>query len=379
MSRTEQRLQLLELLGDKISEPERTDFNLDRWLEAYDENPQRAAEAYFEYFKNKKSLNLDRPEAYDDFYLKSDMINYYNIFAQSKPTSDWVNSFDNGIVFVEMGTKDSIKSSKSIRAGEFLQCFFRACEYFLKILLEYEQKCGKRSFGVAIFDMQNMSILQYVNPMAPINRIFEARVNVLMSYYSEVVKNIVIVNPPRVLNVLMKIISLILPAKVINRIHIAVQHSDIPKWISNDSIPVGYGGLKIIKDAEVPETGCNIQKELGNDDFRKDGAIWEKYGIDQKTVNYENCLITAGDSYLQILKAKKGQTLIFEYFANRNFEIIVEDEKGNYLLPRFKMCSPLLAEEGAVLIKENGKLNFELRNLSRMMKMKLRIALRLIN
>uniref|UniRef100_A0A915M7C0 CRAL-TRIO domain-containing protein n=1 Tax=Meloidogyne javanica TaxID=6303 RepID=A0A915M7C0_MELJA len=315
MSRTEQRHQLLELLGDKISEPERTDFNLDRWLEAYDENPQRAAEAYFEYFKNKKSLNLDRPEAYDDFYLKSDMVNYYNIFAQSKPTSDWINSFDNGIVFVEMGTKDSIK----------------------------------------------------------------ARVNVLMSYYSEVVKNIVIVNPPRVLNVLMKIISLILPAKVINRIHIAVQYSDIPKWISNDSIPVAYGGLKIIKNAEVPETGCNIQKELGNDDFRKDGAIWEKYGIDQKTVNYENCLITAGDSYLQILEAKKGQTLIFEYFANRNFEIIVEDEKGNYLLPRFKMCSPLLAEEGAVLIKENGKLNFELRNLSRMMKMKLRIALRIIN
>jgi len=37
MSRTEQRHQLLELLGDKISEPERTDFNLDRWLEAYDE------------------------------------------------------------------------------------------------------------------------------------------------------------------------------------------------------------------------------------------------------------------------------------------------------------------------------------------------------
>uniref|UniRef100_A0A915PGF4 Uncharacterized protein n=1 Tax=Meloidogyne floridensis TaxID=298350 RepID=A0A915PGF4_9BILA len=170
MSRTEQRHQLLELLGDKISEPERTDFNLDRWLEAYDENPQRAAEAYFEYFKNKKSLNLDRPEAYDDFYLKSDMINYYNIFAQSKPTSDWINSFDNGI------------SSKSIRAGEFLQCFFRACEYFLKILLEYEQKCGKRSFGVAIFDMQNMSILQYVNPMAPINRIFEVILHINFAY-----------------------------------------------------------------------------------------------------------------------------------------------------------------------------------------------------
>jgi hypothetical protein len=37
------------------------------------------------------------------------MINYYGIFAQSKPTSEWVNSFDNGLVFCELGTKDSIK------------------------------------------------------------------------------------------------------------------------------------------------------------------------------------------------------------------------------------------------------------------------------
>jgi hypothetical protein len=42
------------------------------------------------------------------------------------------------------------------------------------------------------------------------------------------------------------------------------------------------------------------------------------------------------------------------------------------------MCSPILSEEGSIQIKENGKLKFEIKNLSRMMKMKLRIALRLI-
>ncbi|KAF7639624.1 CRAL-TRIO domain-containing protein [Meloidogyne graminicola] len=332
-----------------------------------------------EYFKNKKALGLDRPEAFDNFYLKSDMLHYYRIFAQSKPNFDWVNSFDNGLVFVEMGVKDAIKASKAIRAGEFLLCFFRASEYFLKLLLEYEQKCGKRSYGVAIFDMQYMSILQYVNPLAPINRIFEARVNILMSYYSEMLKQVIIVNPPRVLNVLLKIISLILPAKVINRIHIAVQYSDIPKWISLDAIPLAYKGLKLIKNAELPEIGCNKQKELKNEEFRRDGAIWEKYGINQNSINYENCLITVGESYLQILEVNKGQILLFEYFANRNFEIIIEDEFGNYLFPRLKMCSPILSEEGSILINEKGKLKFEIKNLSRMMKMKLKIALLIIN
>jgi hypothetical protein len=73
--------------------------------------------------------------------------------------------------------------------------------------------------------MGQMSILQYVsegldgsytllkfkfhvNPMAPINRIFESRIGILMSFYAEVLGQVVIVNPPRLLNALMKAGSL---------------------------------------------------------------------------------------------------------------------------------------------------------------------------
>ena len=54
-------------------------------------------------------------------------------------------------------------------------------------------------------------------------------------------------------------------------------------------------------------------------------------------------------------------------------------ERGEYLLPRLRMSTPLLAEEGTIPIREDAKLRLEVRNLSRMLKMKLKIALQLVN
>ena len=50
----------------------------------------------------------------------------------------------------------------------------------------------------------------------------------------------------------------------------------------------------------------------------------------------------------------------------------------DYLLPHYKLSTPVLAEEGAIPIAENCKLRFEVRNLSKFMKMKLKIAVRLV-
>ena len=42
------------------------------------------------------------------------MQHYYGIFAQSRPTSEWVNPIDNGLVFIELGTRDAIKVKLNI-------------------------------------------------------------------------------------------------------------------------------------------------------------------------------------------------------------------------------------------------------------------------
>ena len=67
---------------------------------------------------------------------------------------------------------------------------------------------------------------------------------------------------------MVKIMSILLPTKVIGRFHVAVQPGDVQKWVSPDAIPVAFGGEKIVEDADIPETGCNAPKELTKEDFR---------------------------------------------------------------------------------------------------------------
>ena len=143
-----------------------------------------------EYVKNRKALGLDRipfspflsnlrlePDAFEDFYTRPDVSHYYGVFAQSRPQITWVNAIDNGLVFVETGVVDAnrvpcfslkihsilrilmIQACKAIRSGEFLYCFFRACEMFLKLVLEQERRSGKRCFGVCLFGLPSCAIL----------------------------------------------------------------------------------------------------------------------------------------------------------------------------------------------------------------------------
>lgn len=49
-----------------------------------------------------------------------------------------------------------------------------------------------------------------------------------------------------------------------------------------------------------------------------------------------------------------------------------------FLLPKFKMSTPVLSEEGMISIHEDGVVRWEIKNLSKMMKMKLKIAILLI-
>lgn len=375
------RKELRERLHGVLPSELDTDFQLDRWLDNYEHDIEKCAHKFHEYILNRKAYGYDDPDFIKTFLDRNDVKRHLSIFCQSCPDGEWINQKDNGVIYVECGVADPIKVSKAVRTGDFLRIFFGLCEWYQKLVIEQEKITKKRAYVVCIFDMKDMSILQYANPLAPLNKIFEARVNIWIDYFGELLNQVVIVNPPRLLNALLKIMSLMLPARMLSRFHIATSlPDDIEKRISRDAIPTGYGGDKKFSGPPTLPTGYYSAKEMTKEDYLIDGHIWQKHKI---IISHENHVINAGESFVTRLEAKKGQTLLYEYWTNRNFEICAikeSTENGKeYLLPRLRLSTPLLAEEGEAKISEDCEIAVEIKNLSKIMRMTLKIALKLIN
>ena len=79
---------------------------------------------------------------------------YCQMFSLSRLDAAWVNTHDNGLVFVETGVPDPAKVVRSIRVGDYLAVFFGYCEYFQRMVIEHERRTGRPSHGVCIFDMK---------------------------------------------------------------------------------------------------------------------------------------------------------------------------------------------------------------------------------
>ena len=93
------------------------------------------------------------------------------------------------------------------------------------------------------------------------------RVNLWLEYYGELLKRVVIANPPRFLGAVFKIMSLIMPDRVLNRFTFASNApADMEKYISRDAIPGEYGGDKRF-EAPFMGNGCLKPTEVTKDDY----------------------------------------------------------------------------------------------------------------
>uniref|UniRef100_A0A1I8BBK6 CRAL-TRIO domain-containing protein n=1 Tax=Meloidogyne hapla TaxID=6305 RepID=A0A1I8BBK6_MELHA len=150
---------------------ELTTINLMRWLKSYN--------------WEKLFPKID-DDFYKNFYDHTEIKHYCEVFQQSRLQYDWVNSLDNGLVFVEACPKSASITAQLIRTGQFLFAFFAWSEYMLRLILKRERETGQRSYAVCIFDMSGAGIWQYSNPMGPINRLFEVRE---YGYFGKILKD----------------------------------------------------------------------------------------------------------------------------------------------------------------------------------------------
>ena len=87
-------------------------------------------------------------------------------------------------------------------------------------------------------------------------RFLQARVNLWLEYFGELLSHVVIVNPPRFLGAVFKIMSLMMPDRVLTRFSFASNTPvDIERFISRDAIPIEYGGERRFSPP-FTENGC---------------------------------------------------------------------------------------------------------------------------
>uniref|UniRef100_A0A914KFS8 CRAL-TRIO domain-containing protein n=1 Tax=Meloidogyne incognita TaxID=6306 RepID=A0A914KFS8_MELIC len=279
-----------EILHQKVAHllrpEELTSINLMRWLKSYNWDVDLCTEVIEEYVKNRKCLGLNDDDFYKDFYDHQQIKHYCDVFQQSRLQYNWINSLDNGIVFVEGCPKSASTTAQLIRTGQFLFAFFAWSEYLLRLILKRERETGQQSFA--------------------------SRVKLAVSYYEELLSTVVIINPPRMLGLLFSIISFLLPKRIIGRFHFVRNAEEASKYISIDAIPEGLGG-KMHFDGSFMPNGLNTNG------FLKNGQVWEKHNINN--IPYEHVFVQSRQSFIHELDTKGKGVLLYEFHATRAFKV----------------------------------------------------------
>ncbi|KAF8354719.1 hypothetical protein PRIPAC_96342 [Pristionchus pacificus] len=301
-----------------------TPFFLARWIKAYNGNVDQAVTKYIEYSKIRKLMGTDDPKTIKEVYEKNVATSCARLVSQSRLEPTWVNEF-----------------MKAVRVGDYLQAFFISCEYFQHMVLEHEKKSGKESHGICIYDMEGASVAPYMSLNSAINNLMQARIHIWIDFYSELLRHVVIVNPPRLLAMIWKVASFILPSRVHSRFHFATRcPQQLLPFLSLEAIPTGLGGSwKPPGEGKFEGNGCVKGAPITESDELEVKKFWRDLGVmdlpERQPLNPGRHEFKVGEGC---------ENAAYEFMTDGEIQTWIEQD-GIDLTPRFVFATPKLPEQ----------------------------------
>ncbi|VDK62689.1 unnamed protein product [Onchocerca ochengi] len=319
------RNKLTDELPDGIPDDLNTDLNLLRWIRGFDANFDKITKNFYTYVESRRAAGFDVSDLPEKFFDLPNIKRFLPYIAASRLNDRlWLDE-RNAFLFVE-----------------------RAWSQPKELILRREKKQsaakGLVQF-IVFFDAATLNLIDYLNPMSAQIKFWQMRSELWQNWYPEMVQKIYLVNPPRLISTLWKVVGIFLKKENLERIEIIGNHkdlqNDLPAWF----IPREYAGEFVNDVQPYDETGVSIRRKIVPDDYIKSHDLCQSKGIDRPKSRRKE--ISAGAVFVESIILPDDHTkLLWNFTCSTDVEFTIYNKKKRFLYPRLHLFTLKVPEEG---------------------------------
>lgn len=339
--------ELRQKLGANLESSYDWDFNLLRWLTAYDNNIEQIAPILTSALEFRRNLNLNQ--------LSVDDVDYRSRFNQAMQNNypGGISGFDkrgNVVIIEPTGRCDPRGLLYICRCSEFIRWRLFETEHVLQLIIDQERKLQKKCGLTMIMDLEGLTSDQIYMPTM---NIYISIIVTIQKYYPDMLYKLLVIKAPAVMNVAYRMILPFINKKTRDKLEIIsgdLWRSKLLEMIDEDQLPVHWGGKMIGKF----DTYGDIRMAGKVPDDDKMGPV---YSTPDDLIS-----LTVARGSASRIKFRLESTSTIEWFFScpygdiefgiDKFDISTDQRKN--LVPHFRLNTEVVSEFGSMADVEQG-------------------------